>query len=195
VAGRIFDAGLWLGVASLFHFSYILLILWGIVGLGILRGLRVREFMMFLLGYIVPVFLFAVFCFWRDNLPAISKHFFSNIGFLSFASDSNPMIYVKIGLIGIMLLLTIFASGQFFSRRNMTIQKYLSILYWLMLISGLTILIQSGVEACHLLAVATPLSILLSMTFQRIGFGMAEAMHMFLLMIALLLQFEYLLGS
>jgi hypothetical protein len=193
VAGRIFDAGLWLGVASLFHFSYILFIIWGIVGLGILRGLRGKEFLMFIIGYIVPFILLSVFCFWHSILPQIGNHFRFNINFFNFSRYDSQTLYVKIGVLALVLLLVLGASTQFFSRRNMTVQKYLSILYWLILFGGLTITFQSGVSLVHFLVLAVPVGVLLSMVFQRINTATAEALHMLFLMVALILQFEYLL--
>jgi hypothetical protein len=195
VAGRIFDAGLWLGVASLFHFSYVLFIIWGIIGLGILRGLRAKEFLMFIIGYTVPFFLLAVYCFWHGILPQIGNHFWGNINFFNFSRYNSATLYVKIGVIALILLLTLGASTQFFSRRNMTVQKYLSILYWLILLGGLSVLIQTGVGLVHFLAISVPVGVLLSMVFQRINTATAEALHMLLLMVALILQFEYLLVS
>jgi hypothetical protein len=193
VAGRIFDAGLWLGVASLFHFSYIFLLLWGVICLGILRGMRFKEFFMFLIGLIVPIFLVGVYSFWVDKMTLFAAHFYKNTGIMSFIPYQSSMIYVKIGITALLLMLTIIASSQFFSRRNMTAQKYISMLYWLMLFCGLTTLTQHKIELNQLLILSIPLSILLSMTFQRIPFAMSEALHMLLLMIALILQFEYLL--
>ena len=193
VAGRIFDAGLWLGVASLFHFPYIFLIFWGIIGLGILRGISFKEFLMLLLGLIVPIFLQGAYCFWIGNMTDFYEHFTQNIGLVSFMPFHTSTIYVKIGIITLLVLLTIMASSQFFSRRNMTAQKYISMLYWLMLLCGLTIFTQRGIDLNQLLVLSVPLGILLSMTFQRIAPAMAEALHMLLLMVALILQFEYML--
>jgi hypothetical protein len=193
VAGRIFDAGLWLGVASLFHFSYILFIIWGIIGLGILRGLRGKEFLMFIIGYSVPFFLLSAFCFWHGILPQIGNHFLYNAHFFNFISYDSQTLYVKIGVLALVLLLVLGASTQFFSRRNMTVQKYLSILYWLILFGGLTITFQSGVSLVHFLVVSVPVGVLMSMVFQRINTATAEALHMLFLMVALILQFEYLL--
>lgn len=193
VAARIFDAGLWLGVASLFHFSYIFLVFWGIIGLSILRGIRMKEFSMFFIGLIVPIFLFSVYCFWSNNLTALGEHFTENIGIISVIRHNTSDIYIKIGITGLLLILTLLASSQFFSRRNMAAQKYISILYWLMLICGLTTLIQPGIDLNQLLIISVPISILLSMTFQRIAPSMAEALHMLLMMVALVLQFLYLL--
>ena len=191
---RIFDAGFWVGVACLFHFPFILLFIWGIVVLGILRGLRIKEVLMFLIGILIPFFLFGVYLFWTDNLPLMFKHITENFGFLSFIKQNNPNTYVKISILLLLVLLTLLSSSQLFMRRNIAIQKYISIMYWMMFIGGLTILVQKGVDLNHLLIIAVPLSILLSMMFQRIGFATAEVLHILLLVIAMLFQYQYLLG-
>ena len=193
VASRIFDAGLWLGVASLFHFPYVFLFFWGIIGLGVLRGIRIKEFFMLLIGIIVPIFLQGVYCFWIGNMTAFSEHFTQNVGFLSVIPYHSSTVYVKMGLISLLLLLTVLASSQFFSRRNMTAQKYIGLLYWLMLVSGLIILTQKALDLNQMIVLSVPLGILLSMTFQRLTPAMAEALHMLLVMVALVFQFEYLL--
>lgn len=193
VAGKIFDTGLWLGIASLFHFSYIFLIFWGIIGLGILRGMRVKELSMFLIGLVVPIFLLAVYCFWSEKMAFLGEHFTKNIGLISVVRHNTSDVYIKIGITGLLLLLTLTASSQFFSRRNMAAQKYISMLYWMLLVCGLTTFIQPGTDLNQLLIISVPISILLSMTFQRIAPAMAEALHMLLLMVALVLQYLYLL--
>ncbi|NJN35037.1 MAG: hypothetical protein HC817_13050 [Saprospiraceae bacterium] len=58
-SARIFDAGLWIGVASLFHFSFAIFAVWGLISLSILRGIRPKEWLMFLIGLFVPYFYLA----------------------------------------------------------------------------------------------------------------------------------------
>jgi hypothetical protein len=193
-AAQIFDVGLWIGVASLFYFSYTLFFLWGIVGLGLLRGLRLKELLMYLIGFIVPYFLFGVFLFWNDSLPALWNHFAQNLGIFSFAKYSSPTLYLKIGAMGLLILTLLFMSSSIFGKRNIAAQKYVSILYWMLIAAAATILIQRQLDLMHLTIVAVPVGILLSMLFQRATIAMAEVLHMLLLVVALILQFEFLLA-
>ena len=195
VAPRIFDVGFWIGVASLFHCSYILFVICGIVGLGILRGLRLKELLMFLIGVLVPFFLFGVYLFWNDKLYYLPKHFSDNLSFFSFVHYTNPAVYLKLGIMGLLISIALLVYGQFLSKRSIATQKFLSCIYWMLLVGGITTLFQSGVDINHLLVVSVPLSILLSMLFQRIGIATAEVFHMLLLGIALIFQFEYLLAG
>lgn len=190
---RIFDVGFWVGVAGLFHFSYTFFIFWGILGLGILRGMRLKELFMFLLGIIAPFFLFSVYLFWTDRLPYIYKHFADNLSFLSFVRYTNPAAYVKLGIVSLLIAVVILANTQFSTKRGISVQKFLSCVYWMLLIGGMTTLVQSNVDLSHLLIISVPLSILLSLLFQRTSIAIAEVLHMLLLVTSLILQFEYLL--
>ncbi len=192
-AARIFDAGLWIGVASLCHFSFSIFAFWGLISLSILRGIRPKEWFMFLIGLFVPYFLFGAYLFWNNHLGDLGRHFYQNLGFFNFMTYKSQTVFLKLGLIGLVVLVLFFVSGSFFRKRNIAAQKYVSILYWAMFLGGLAILFQNGVNLTHFLMIAFPVSVLISMLIQRISLGTAEALHMLLLMGALILQFEYML--
>lgn len=194
IASRVFDAGFWLGLACVFYFPYLILVLWGIIGLGILRGIRPKEILMLLIGIFIPFFLSSVYFFWNDSLNILFKHFSEDLSFLNFSKIPHSNTYIKLGVVLLFVAITVLGSGQFFIRRNIAVQKYISIIYWLLLLGGITVLIQKGADISHLLVTAVPLGVLLSMLFQRIGIATAEVLHMLLLGIALIFQFEYLLA-
>ena len=193
VAARVFDVGLWIGVASLFYFPYILFVFWGIIGLGLLRGMRPKELLMFLIGITAPFILFAVFLYWNDSFIYFKKHFADNWGFLTLSTVVHSSAYLKIGGVLFLLMVSLLMSGQIFGRRNIAIQKYISLVYWMLLMGGITIVFQKGIDINHLLVIAIPLGILLSMLIQRISAATAEVLHMILLIGALIYQFDYLL--
>ncbi len=193
VAARIFDVGFWIGVAGLFHFSYTLFFFWGFVGLGILRGLRLNELMMFLIGVFVPFLLFGAYLFWIDKLPLLFSGFGSNFSFFNFLPNPSPTTYIKLSILALLIIITIFSNGQTSGRRNINTQKFVTNIYWLLLLAGITVIFQSRTTLNHALILAVPLSMLLSIAFQRIGVATAEVLHMLLLVIAMILQFEYLL--
>ena len=192
---RIFDVGFWVGVAGLFHFSYTFYFFWGILGLGILRGLRLQELLMFILGIITPFFLFSVYLFWTDRFPYMYKHFADNLGFFSFVKYSNAAAYVKLGIVSLLIAVVVLANNQFSTKRGISVQKFLSCIYWMLLVGGITTLFQTNVDLSHLLIISVPLSILLTLLFQRASIAIAEVLHMLLLVTSLILQFEYLLAG
>src|SRR6185503_18765652 len=65
----IFDAGLLVSIASLFFFPYIVFILFIIAALMILRPFNLREYLMAILGLLVPYYFIGVYFFWYGKLP------------------------------------------------------------------------------------------------------------------------------
>ena len=193
VAGTVFDIGFWLGLASLFNYSYILLLFWGFIGLAIMLGARFRDFLILLLGFALPYFLLGVYLFWYDKLPLLYNNFSTHFGWMSFTPQTNPTTIIKLVVMGLLVVAGILVSGTLFAQKTISVQKFFSILYWLMFISGITVFVLPHIGLDHLLIVVLPLSIFIAFLFQRFSPGIAEALHFALVVVALILQFEYLL--
>jgi hypothetical protein len=53
-AGSLYNIGLWLGVAALFYYSMLAILIAAIIGFSIVRSFKVREVLMILFGLISP---------------------------------------------------------------------------------------------------------------------------------------------
>ena len=95
--------------------------------------------------------------------------------------------------IGLLLLFVLANSGRFFSRKNVGSQKYVSIFYWLLLLTILAFFLQTSIGIQQLLIFAVPLGVLLALSFQLIDRSNAEALHMLILIVALLGQYHTLI--
>ncbi len=195
-AGAIFNTGFWIGVGSLFYFSYAILILVGFMGLNILRAFNIRERMMILAGAFVPYFLLGVYYFWYGQL----EYFFSyqiseNISWFSIFSQNslNSDGYIKLGFISFLIFIVIASYNQNISRRVREVQKKVGILYWMLLLAILSLFFQADMQLDHLLIIAFPLGILLSFNFTQLQASWAELLHFFLLLIVLFFQYRFLI--
>ncbi len=193
VTSTVFDIGFWLGMSCLFNYSFILLFIWGIIGLSIMLGSRFRDILILFLGFILPFFLLGVYLFWYDKLPLFFTHFHSNFGWLSFMPYTGNITYIKLAVMGLLIVAGVLANGIISTQKTLSVQKSFTVLYVLMLISGLTIFEVPHLGLDHLLVVVLPLSIFIAFLFQRLPSGIAEALHLTLLAVALILQFDYLL--
>jgi hypothetical protein len=193
-ADQIFDVGLWIGVASLFQFSFSIFVLWGIAGLLLLRGINMKEMLMFFIGFLVPYILTAVYLFWVGKTSLLWQHHISdNVGYMNIIIHSLPITLVKIGIIGFLLLFIFLRSGSFYSRRNVGSQKYVSLIYFALFAAASTSIVQVNFSLEHLLILAVPVGILLSFAFQSVESNIAEALHTVLFIGVMLMQYEYLL--
>ncbi|NJN35036.1 MAG: hypothetical protein HC817_13045, partial [Saprospiraceae bacterium] len=98
----------------------------------------------------------------------MGRHFYQNLGFFNFIAYKSQTVFIKLGLMGLVVLVLFFVSGTFFRKRNISAQKYLSILYWALFLGGSAVLFQNGVNLTHFLMVVFPVSVLMSMLIQRI---------------------------
>ncbi|MFM2306363.1 MAG: hypothetical protein RLZZ367_1032, partial [Bacteroidota bacterium] len=65
--GDVFDVGFLLSIAAIFYFPCIILILFGYIGLAIVRPFNYREWTILLLGFLAPLFVLFTFYFWYDK--------------------------------------------------------------------------------------------------------------------------------
>lgn len=188
--GRIFNAGLWIGVATLFYFSSILFFGAVFIGFFILRAFKLKEQIGLLLGFISPFWLVGIYYFVRNALPDFWNRSFGNIGFLDLSLSNNWEDYVQLGLFAILILVAIFNYRTYTYKVSIQAQKFVDVFFWILAFSLGTLLIQANPQSDHLLFLAVPLSFLIGMTFLYMNNRLAEAFHFLLLAGIFLLQFK-----
>ena len=192
-ADKIFNIGFWIGVASLFQFSFTMFLVAFFVGLTIMRGFRLNEFLMFFIGFFIPHLLLSVYMFWTNQLGAMKQNLADNLGFFNIQMHHEQFASLKILLMCILIAFVFITSGMLYSKRNVTAQKYVSILYWVLFAALGTILMQSHVSLQHFLILSVPLGILLSFCLQSINSNTTEMVHLLIVVAALLLQYQHIL--
>ena len=190
-SARIFNIGFWAGVGSLFYPSYLFLFILGFVGLNILRAFKIRERLMVLTGLVTPYLLLSAyyfwtgqfFTFWQERLP-------SSIAFLDFVPTPNWLFLRSLAIFIILILVVLFSYRSYIVKQTMQVQRKLNILFWGLLTTSFSLLIQADIEIGHLLVTAVPLGIMLSFNFIRMPNRMAEVIHLLIVVIVLFLQFS-----
>ncbi|MEQ8707012.1 MAG: hypothetical protein RIC19_23975 [Phaeodactylibacter sp.] len=189
-ADRIFNIGFWSGVGFLFYPSFLLLLLFGFTGLNILRAFKISERLMALTGLFVPVFLVGAWGFWNDWYPAYTQLLVSSFEWLSYVASAPARVYRDLGMMSVLVLVVLFSHRSYMLKQNIEVQRKINILYWGLLIFTLSLLFQSHIQLDHLMVLAAPVGLLLSLNFVRMPGRMAEVLHLLLLVIALALQFQ-----
>jgi hypothetical protein len=150
-----------------------------------------NEALIILIGFTVPFFLSGTYFFWNDQfLWFWQNQFTENLGFLDFDLNHNWETYSKLGFFALLFLITFLSSGSYTFKKNLQVQKFISILYLALLFGGLSIFIQAGIRLEHLLLFVAPLSIFLSFNLQNMRSSFAEAFHLLLLIGIIILQFK-----
>ncbi|MFQ5447023.1 MAG: hypothetical protein ACE5FF_08815 [Saprospiraceae bacterium] len=185
-AGNIFNAGFWLSVASMFYFPYLFFFVVLMAGLNILRAFKMREQLIMFSGILMPYLLLGMYYFWFDRFDYFWElQLTRNLDFLSFGIAPATSQYWKLGAFALLLLVLLFNNSTYFQKKNIKVQKKISILNWILAGVVISALFQSNVTLEHLLLMALPGGIFLSLTFTAMKPKWAEALH-FILFISVL---------
>ena len=191
VADRIYIVGSWLGIAGLFYFSFNLLILWAIMGLSSLRAFRIKEVLQVLFGLLTVFILTGTYYFWFGEFDFFyKKQFADNLTFWGFENTNNYFVWIKGGIIALLVILSTLASGSFMSKKVMQVQKKITVLVRSLIVIALTILFQAGMSVEHLLIFMVPLCFFTSFYFSGMKRNLAESLHLFILFGVLLFQYR-----
>ncbi len=195
-ADYIFNTGMWIGIASLFYPPFLLFCFVAMAGLNVLRAYKIKERLMIFAGMATPYLLVGLYCFWYNNLHSfIDIQFIKPFGFWSFAKYNLQELIVELSFWGLLILIVLGSIGVYNFKMQLQVQKKISVLYWALLMGGVTTCIQQQVPVEHILIIAVPVGIMISFNFIRMSGRWAEMLHLVLLVIILCWQYKaYFIG-
>ncbi len=188
---RIFNAGFWTGVAGMFYFPFLGFLLVLLAALVILRTLNLQEILVILTGGILPYFFgWTYFFLAGDTDYFLETQFWRNLGFFEYNIPLNSWDgYVKLGIFLSLILLVLLGSGSYLYRKNIQVQKKISILYWTLIATAVMIPFQENITFEHFLMLAPALGIFLALSFSRLSRQWAESIHFLVVLLVLAFQF------
>lgn len=166
-AAIIFNIGFWFGIASLFVPSIILFFFFSIVGLLILRSIKLKEIFQLLVGLLTPVFLYSAIVYLiNGSLTNILNKYAWTFNYQIIQVNSiASFIYIAIALLSVFCILSY---RQYTIKKSIQAQKKIDILFWLMMFSGLFALTSNTMHPSTLVLFFIPLSSLISTNFLNI---------------------------
>ncbi|MBK7871232.1 MAG: hypothetical protein IPJ74_11430 [Saprospiraceae bacterium] len=183
--------GFWLAIATLFYPSYLILLPLGLIGVNVLRAFNIKEWLMVLIGFLVPYVIIGTYTFWIGQFDTlINLQFNRQYALLDFKTYEGYEVYFKIAFYDLFLLIAIFSYSLYVFKKVMQVQKKINVLYWGLFLSGFTLFFQSDIQLDHLLILAVPLGMMISLNFQSIANRWAETFHLLILIIILFFQYQ-----
>lgn len=79
VSDEVFEVGLYIGIAALFHQPSMIYIFWGISSLVFFTNANLRQHFLALLGFILPLFLTGLYFYLYDSLDEFKYNWFNGI--------------------------------------------------------------------------------------------------------------------
>jgi hypothetical protein len=179
----LFDSGLFVALGGLFYPMCMWVLLALYLGIAQMRAFRLREQAVFLTGAFTPGFLAWTWSFCQDQGALFRhRHLFSLFQWWGFRLDQSPATLLSAGILALMGAVVLLGYGSYVSKKLMNVQKYIGVLYWLMLVVVLSFLLIRQPQAEHFLLAAPAVGIFLGMTFQSARNPLlAELLHLLLL--------------
>lgn len=185
-----FNIGLWVGLASLFYFPYILFLIIGIMGVIYLRTYKWVDTARALMGLVVPYFLLGTIVFLFDHFPDMwYLHIKGSMAVADFKVVLSWKSYIIIGIFALLILVSGFMSRSYTMSVNIHVRKKITVLFIALTGSLILMFLCSDTNINSLLFLTFPMSVLMAAMFLELDPQFAEILHFLLFAIALTFQY------
>ena len=160
IFSHVFDTGFLIGIASLFYFPAILLFPFVWISLTILRPFVWREWVIPLMGLVVPYLFVGVYYFWYDELDSFwYESIVAPIIDRTYNLVISESFYFLIGISLIILFLSFKKLSEGLSINTIRARKWLTVLAWFFVFSLISALIAPSFSINYFALIAIPLSV------------------------------------
>lgn len=194
VVEYIFNAGVFISLASMIYSPYIIFAGAAFIGLAIIRSFKSKEIIQFFSGLFVPYFLYGTWKYYRGSTMADSLSLINfNLGWPDQLLPTQNYHYVLLAALAMILVIVIFSYGSNMMKKSIQTQKKIDILYWFMAFGMISLLFTDRMAYDHIIVLAIPLAVMLDMNLLRVSNTMlAELLHLGVLIFIGLLHFQVL---
>lgn len=188
----IFDVGIFLGVGSLFYSNIIILLPAFLIGVGILsRETKLREFIILLLGFVLPFIFTFSYAFVSDSFSQTFDVFIQSITTPVYHLKNNYALQVYLV---VLLLYTVLASLDIlkqYGEKKVSSRKYYSAFFWIFVFTLIGFIFVPATSREMLVITIIPLTFLISnlFVFKKSRFW-SEFLFAVLLVVVIFMQFS-----
>ena len=191
-ADNIFNIGFWIAVGGLFYLPVNMFLFFGLLGLAFLRGFRIDEVLILILGFFTFHFLLATYLLWNDQFGYFyTKYVFPQISFLSFNIELSWYNVTYLLFASTLVLFGLANSGAFFNRITSFAQKNLRMLFLLLGVALFSVFFQSKISIYHTLMFGVPIASFTAFNFINVkNRAVAEFLFISILVIIFAVQYQ-----
>ena len=189
---EIFDLGFFISVASLIYFPSLAFIVFLLLGMLVLRPLRISEWFVMFTGVLVTYFLCGVYFFWFDRLG----EFFSGIKFfIPSLSDFSFLLKTEVWVISVfiffLLMLSLTKIQTNYFKTLVQIRNYFWVLVFFSLLGFLSVFLKATHNENDFIWMVIAAAVAFTYTLPLVKKQwVAEVLHLILLLFILFFQFE-----
>ncbi len=177
-----FNSGLFVALASMFYFPVIILFFLVLISFVIYRQFFWREWLISIMGLILPYLFLASYYFWTDQLYLKHLEYMNAFKFIDLKNlIFDKIFYFQAGFVALLLLISFFRLIVAYNEKQIRIRKAYSMLIWFFLVSVFAFLFSANYSFPGFWFLIIPVSAVVSGYFlitKKTGF--AEIMLMLL---------------
>lgn len=185
-----FMVGWWLAISGLLYTPYIILLLFGLIGMSILKTLKIKDIFQYLTGYISPFLIgWLIRIIITGRLDPGVIDLFDTFGIPGFGPLYGIPDVIAVSLLAILFLFCLLGYSQIISRKNIHAQKKIDTLYALVFFCFPMALFQTSISIHFLFVFLIPFCLFLALLLRMVKHpAIAESLHFILFVTAILTQ-------
>lgn len=184
----LFNAGFFLGLATIIYFPYVIFIAAMLIGLYNLRSFNFKESLQVLIGFLSSIFLVGLLFYYFDNLELYQAYFFNSfcvptIDLTDYISLTKPVL-----AIGTILIFIGFQHVLRKKKKFDAIRK-IELTYSLFLLAILSVFLTTELTEQHLVLISVPMSIIGGLVLESKDYLYVKE-FIFLLLVGVFIVFQ-----
>jgi len=164
---EVFNAGVFIGLASLFYWPCLFLFPLTMASLFVLRPFNMREWIVSFIGVLLPFLFYGSVLFWLDMLSINSiKSILEPLYSVQFSTAYNGTYIILTAILAIIIIASLWRFSRDLNNfSKLRARKFLAIIVWFFLFAALSYLVASKNTMIGLSFLAIPLSVIISNYF------------------------------
>ena len=180
---NIFNAAVYISVASFFYAPFAIAAVALFIEITILKSFKLKERLQFLCGLLIlywisgsaMFYLYCSFQFGFGNLQLA--------GSLNSLLSFNTFSIIALSAVGFFILIGVLNYYNYMKKKSIGVRKKIDFFYWLLASSALCVFLFAGLDVQLFLFVILPISVFMAMSFLQIrNASLAELLHVFLVL-------------
>jgi hypothetical protein len=191
-SSQVFLSSFFIGLAAIIYFPFFYFIFFSLISFLLMKSYTLKDLVQQLVGLFLPtVFLGSYLYFLNGEISQVAKYFSEHIGlnFVLLVSDLKGLVVSSLTIL--VVLFVLFNYGKYSRAKATSSQKKTDVFFWIIAFSGLTLMVTVFPEYSHLYILFIPLSLFISSSILLLKNKIvAEIIHLTLVAMALIIQFE-----
>ena len=185
----LFNAGFFLGIATMLYFPYLIFLIALIIGLYNLRNFNLKEFLQIFFGLMSVIFLSGVYAFYFDRLDVWYGIFIQSFTLPHF-DFSDVYIWIKPLFLLITIIIILGLNNSLRKKKKYDAIRKIELTYSMCLLGLVSIFMVTDITPQHLIIMSFPISVLGGMVLEQKEYYYFKE-FVFLLLIGFFIALSY----